>query len=137
MPLALNHIKILDDLAPGLTKYIDLKYQSEPILLITHVFSNSQLYRSRTISPGFTLSEINGITVKTLKEFRKALNESLHTGYFTIKAFDNVTCASHTILVVLPINTILEEEITISEQYHYSLSTIVQDLQKLRKEIKK
>lgn len=125
MELALNHLKPLINQATGLARYTELKNQSEPVLIITHIFPNSQLYRSRTLAAGVTIKEINGIPVKSLEEFRAALPHSFETNYLTIKAVDNLTRASDNLLVVLPFDKILQEEVLLSQAFHYPVSSTV------------
>jgi len=126
MELAINHLKPLINQATGLARYTELKNQSEPILIVTHIFPNSQLYRSRTLAPGITIKEINGIPVKTLEEFRAALPNSFDTNYLTIKAVDNLTRASDNLLVVLPFDKILQEEVALAQAFHYPISSTIQ-----------
>lgn len=95
--LNLNHVRMLAEHATGLIKYGELKYQSESILIITHVFQDSQLFRGRNIPLGTTLNEINGIKVRTLQEYRKALKASATQEYLAISAFDNATRAAENI----------------------------------------
>ena len=128
MPLTLNHVKLLINQAQGLVHYTELKNQSEPALIITHIFPDSQLYRSRTLAPGVTINEINGKKVKTLEEFRVALKESVTSGYLTIKAIDTITRASDNLLVVLPFKKLMQEEMVLSQNYHYPISETVHQL---------
>ena len=128
MELTLNHVKLLINQAPGLAKYMDLKYQAESVLVVTHIFPTSQLYRSRTFSAGITLHEINGMPVKTLEDFRVSIGKGRATNYFTINAFDNLSRTSDGVLVVLPFDKIAQEEKLLSQQYHYPLSDHVKNL---------
>lgn len=128
MQLSLNHIKQLIHQAPGLAKYTEMKHQTEPVLIITHIFPNSQLFKSRTIIPGVTLNEINGIEVKTLDDFRGAVKKSVEGKYLTLKASDNLTKASDNVLVVLPFSKVLEEEKQLARDFRYPLSKIAQEL---------
>lgn len=126
--LSVNHVRMLGDHAPGLRKYTEFKYQGQPILIITHVFPDSQLYRGRNMPLGATLREINGIKVKTLQDFRDAIKESVSQEYLTISAADNITRAAETLFVVLEMNKILEEEQQLARDYRYQLSPTVKDL---------
>src|SRR5690606_30326797 len=54
--LNLNHVRMLAEHATGLIKYGEIKYQSEPVLIITHVFPDSQLFRGRNVPLGTTLT---------------------------------------------------------------------------------
>lgn len=122
MELTINHVKALVSQAPGLARYTELKNQAEPVLVVTHIFPTSQLFRSRTLSAGVTLIEINGIPVKTLSDFRAAAGKGLGSNYFTIKAFDNLSRASDNLLVVLPFDKVLQEEMQLAQHYHYPIS---------------
>ncbi len=128
MPLMLNHLHLLAKHAPGLSKYIETRYQSEPILLITHIFSNSQLYRSRSLPVGATINEVNGVRVRTLEEFREAVKLSEQNNFLTIRASDNMTRKSENLLVVLPWKKVLQEEPKLSSDFRYPLTKMAQSL---------
>jgi serine protease Do len=129
--LNLNHIRMLGDHAPGLRKYGELKYQSKPVLIITHVFPDSQLYRGRNMPLGATLHEINGTKVKTLEEFRQAIKNGATQEYLTISAADNVSRAAETIFVVLEMRKLIEEEQNIARDYRYQLSETAKEVLRL------
>jgi S1-C subfamily serine protease len=129
--LNVNHVRLLADHAIGLIKYGELKYQSEPVLIITQVFPDSQLYRGRNMPVGATINEINGKKVKTLEEFRAVLKEGAAKEYLTIAANDNVTRAAETIFVVLDMHKIIEEEPRLARDYRYQLSDTVKEVLKL------
>jgi serine protease Do len=129
--LNVNLVRLLGDHAPGLRKYGELKYQSEPVLIITHVFPDSQLYRGRNMPLGATLHEINGTPIKTLSEFRKVIKDSAAKEYLTIAAADNVTRAAETIFVVLAMNKIIEEESRLAHDYRYQISDEVKEVLQL------
>lgn len=128
MPLTINHIQLFGDQIPGLRRYTIPNSQTEEVLLITHIFPNSELAYSRTISTGFTINEVNGIPVKTLDDFRDAIKLSTETGFFVLTTADQVSCASDNIPTVLPFETVLKETIELSEMYRYQLSDAVQEL---------
>jgi serine protease Do len=129
--LNVNHVRMLGDHAPGLRKYAELKYQSEPVLIITHVFPDSQLYRGRNMPLGATLHEINGIKIKTLKEFRQVIKDSSMQEYLTISAADNMTRAAETIFVVLEMRKVIEEEQRLARDYRYQLSETSKEVLRL------
>lgn len=128
MQLSLNHVRQLIQEAPGLARYTEMKYQTEPVLIVTYIFPNSQLFRSRTILPGVTLNEINGQEVKTLEEFRQAIKKRVDGDYLVIRATDNLTKASDNVLVVLPFNKVLEEERQLAQDFKYPLSKTAEEL---------
>ncbi len=128
MPLTLNHIPILANRVPGLVKYGETKYQTEPVLIITHIFPNSQLYRSRSIPIGATINEVNGTKVRTLEEFRDAVKNGSHSKFLTMRVSDNVTRKSENILVVLPWDKIIEEEPKLARDFRYPITKVAQSL---------
>ena len=129
--LNVNLIRLLAEHAPGLRKYGELKYQTEPVLIITHVFPDTQLYRGRNMPLGATLNEVNGVKVRTLQEFRHVVKDSVNKEYFTIAADDNVTRAAETLFIVLSMNKIIEEEPRIARDYRYQLSDTTREVLKL------
>lgn len=136
MQLTINHIHIMEKMVPGLVKYAEVKNQSEPVLLITHIFADSQLYRMRTVTPGSTINELNGVKVSTLDQLRTVLQNSATSKFLTIKASDNLMRVSDNLLVVLPWDRVLEEEILLSHDYHYPISPTVKGLLAARLENK-
>lgn len=127
-PLTMNHIQLLGPNATGLAKYAELGNQTDPILVITHIFPNSQLYRSRVLVVGSTINEVNGVKVRTLDDFRKALKKPAHNKFFTIRASDNVARASDNVFVTLALDKILEEEPQLSRDYKYPLCEAAKEL---------
>lgn len=126
--LNINHIRMLGDHAPGLRKYTEFKYQSQPVLIITHVFPDSQLYRGRNMPLGATLHEINGVRVKTLSDFRKVIKDNATQEYLTISAADNITRAAETVFVVLEMRKVIEEEARLARDYRYALSETAKEV---------
>lgn len=128
MPLTLNHIYLLGNSAPGLASYADINRQAEPALVVTHIFPNSQLYRSRVLAPGSTIKEINGKEATTLEQLRAIIGESVGKQYLTLKAIDNVARVSDNIFIVLPWQKVLEEEIMLAHDYCYEPTKMVKEL---------
>lgn len=120
-PLTTNHLPILVNNAPGLTKYAEMKHQMEPALIITHIFPDSQAQRCRSLMPGAILSEVNGSKITTLDSLRTALFKSLDTGIVSIETTDSV-------FVVLPFQKILEEDQRLAKDYFYPLTPGVKAL---------
>lgn len=133
MELTKNHIALFNERASGLAKFLELRNQREPVLVITHIFSNSQLYRSRTLSIGCTINEINGIKVTTLDEYRKAIKQGMGSKFLTILASDNVKRASDNVFVVLPMMHLLEEEPQLAQSFKYPITAMGQELIRLHK----
>lgn len=120
MQLTRNHIQILMKMIPTIIKYEEPKNQAEPVLIISHVMPGSMAQRSRVLSPGTVVSQINGRKVQTLAELREALKKSKETGFLTLKT-------SYEIVVALPFNDLLAQETKLSHIYHYPLSSIVSE----------
>lgn len=128
MELSADHIRLLANNAPGLTKYIEMRYQSEPTLVITNIFPDSHVFRTRTLAVGATINEVNGIKVGTLKEFREALESGANNKFLTLKAADHVARASENVFVALPYDKVLQEEDKLSRQYRYPVTDTVHKL---------
>jgi serine protease Do len=128
VPLSLNHIDHLLKHAPGLLSYTEIGRQSEPVLIITHIFQNSQLYNARVISPGIVIRAINGIDVHTLEDFRNAVKACIHDDHLVIRASDTITQSSDNLMVGLPLDQVFEEESVLSHNYRYPLAPWVEEL---------
>lgn len=128
MELTMNHIQLMAETVTGLAKYAELSNQADPVLVVTHIFPNSQLFRSRTIMIGSTLKEVNGKSVRSLKQLREALKEGVQGKFLTIKAADNLSRASENVFVALPYEKVLKEEQALAHDYHYSVTKTVKEL---------
>jgi len=127
MPLTMNHIMLLSSIAPGLLRFTEMKNQAEKKLIVSHIFPTAQIYRTRTLLPGATLNEINGIKVSTLEDFRTAIS-NIKDDKFTLVASDQVSRASDNVFVVLPFDKVLQEEAMLSRDYRYPISPTVRDV---------
>jgi serine protease Do len=128
MNLTLNHIEILAEHAPGLSKYREMKNRTEPVLLISHVFPTSQCARTRIMRPGFVIKKVNDIAVHTLDDFRNAVKKSLDNDYLALTVIDTINNASDNILVVIPFKKSLEDEDHLASDYRYPISDFIKDL---------
>lgn len=127
MQLAINHLHLLANQAPGLAKYASIQRQEKPVLVITHIFPNSQAYRSRALGVGATINKVNGHEVHTLAEYRDALKK--HDGRFlTLVVSDNITNVSDEIPIVLPWKKIVAEEPRLSADFKYPFSETVKEI---------
>lgn len=128
MELTKNHIAILKDLAGGLAKFAEFRNQQDPVLVVTHVFGNSQAHRSRLLFPGTTINEIAGIRVKTLDDFRNAIRLASGGKFLNMLVSDNVARSSDNILVVLPMRALLEEEEKLSRLFRYNITPFTEEI---------
>lgn len=120
MQLALNHLPQLLQVAPELAKYMDFRNQMEPRLVVTHIFPDSMVFKSRTFGPGTILKEINGKEVKTLDEFRNAVTLSKNTDYLTIKT-------SEDLFTVLPWQRVVSDEPKLAKNYLYNITPFMRE----------
>ncbi len=131
MQLTLNHIQLIGPQAPGLAIFAEMRRSAEPVLVVTHVFRNSQLYRARTINVGSTLREVNGFAVSTLEDLRKAFKKGMSSKFLTIRATDNVTRSTDNIFVALPLEKVLAEEPLLAKNYIYPITEHTKELLKI------
>lgn len=120
-PLTINHLPFLINASPSLAKYTEMKYQMEPALIITHIFPDSEAQRSRSLSPGAIVKEINGREVKTLAELRDSLYKGLSAENFTVQTAEGV-------FVACPYKKVLTEDMKLAKDYFIPLSDTMQVL---------
>lgn len=128
MQLTLNHISLFQRQCECLKLYRLSDNKKEPVLVISHLFSNSLVGQSKLVIPGFTINTVNGIPVKTLEDFRQALNGSWQTGYLVMAVVDQQHGFSNTLPVIIPFDKALEETVQLAHLYHYPLSTTINTL---------
>lgn len=128
MELTINHVQLLMEQAGGLAKFAELKNQGESVLLVTHIFPNSQVFRARILPTGSTINEVNGIRVNTLAQYREAIKKGASNRFFTVLASDNVSRASDDIFVVLYLDKVLDDERQFAHDYKYQLGSVAQEL---------
>jgi serine protease Do len=128
MPLTINHLQLLGSRAPGLAKYMDIQQRAEPALIITHIFPSSYAYRSRAISVGSTIHEVNGMAVNTLAQYRVALKNAVKNKHLVLRVADNVARRSDNVIVALEWNKLIEQEAVLSRDYIYPMSSTAKDL---------
>lgn len=127
MQLSMNHLHMLASQAPGLAKFASVQRQEKPALVVTHIFPNSQAYRSRALGIGATINKVNGYEVHTLAEYRDALRK--HDGrFFTLAVSDNITNVSDEIPIVLPWKKIVQEEPRLANDYKYPISEVAKEI---------
>lgn len=132
MQLTANHIQGMKKSIQGLARYAELKNQKQPVLLITHVFPSSELFKARTVTMGATINEVNGEPVHTLEDFRRVIKAHAQSKFLTLLLADNFSMTTDNLFVVLPMEKIVAEEVQLSHDYHYTISPTVQDIMKVR-----
>ena len=76
---------------------------------------------------GATLTEVNGVPVTTLQEFRDALKQTDGKN-LTIRASDHYAQVTDNVFVVLPWQKILEQEMVLARDFKYIPSETAQSL---------
>jgi serine protease Do len=132
MQLSVNHIQGLRNSMPGLARFAEMKNQTHPVLLVTHIFPTSELNKVRAISIGATINEVNGQAVHTLDDLRKALVDGAMNQYLTLLFSDNITMISDNIFIVLPMDVIAHQELQLTNDYYYPMTKTAQEILKLR-----
>ena len=125
MELRSNHIPLLLNMMPTLVQYGESKNQLKPSLVITHVLPGSAAQRSRVLGPGMRLKEINGIKMKTLEDFRKAVLKSGQNSFMKIRTKEGIVS-------VFPLMEILHDEPRLSAIYHYPVSETIKELMMMK-----
>ncbi len=121
MPLTLNHVLFLQEIDPLFAKYTRINYQQSPKLLITNILHNSPFQRSRAIAAGDIISEVNGVCVATMEEFRNAALLSKKTGFLTIKTEEKL-------FGVVSLEKIIAQEDLLAVQHNYQKSKLIDQL---------
>jgi hypothetical protein len=121
MPLTLNHVAMMMNQVELLVPYADASRQTEPALIITHILPDSLMSRSRLITAGTLIDEINGQKVQTLQEFRAAVSKGAPSGYMTLKTKDKRFAA-------FQLARVFEEEPRLARMFFYDVSPLVNQL---------
>jgi serine protease Do len=128
MELTVNHIAALANRAPALTFYADIKNQTDCALVVTHVFPTSYVARTRTITEGTTINEVNGQSVHSLADLRQAIKKSVATSFLTMRVSDNIMRISDHVFVVLPFERVIAEEQQLAFDYRYPFTAMNKEL---------
>ena len=123
MELALNHAQLLSEQDASFMKYFSIENQRKARLLITNILHDSQAQRTRALSIGDLISQLNGKRINTLDDFRQTILESKDTGYITIKT-------DQKIFTVLSLTKVLAQESSLAARYFYQVSDLVAQLEK-------
>jgi len=127
MELSLNHVALLMEVASHLMNYTKAELQCKPRLIVTHILLNSQASKTLTLGIGSVISQVNGVDVTTLADYRKAILKSKKLGHLTIKFFDgNID----DLFISLPLDKVLEDEDVLSARYFYKKSPLIEQLKK-------
>lgn len=126
MQITLNHVALLLERAPHLLKYRKHEKLFEHSLIVTHIFANSEAFKSKSISIGAIINEVNNKPVKTLEEFRAAIKTPSDPNYLTFRIQDSVV---DSMLVALSLEKILKDEDKLCARYLFPKSKLIDELQ--------
>jgi S1-C subfamily serine protease len=132
MPLAINHIEALGSSAEVSSSVLQFLLpiattsaeQNKKQLIVSSVLSGSTFDRLQILTSGALVKQVNGQDVNDLQTFRTAFMKPVNrngTLYFTVKTKGNE-------FVALPIAATLLEDLELSSVYHYSTSSLIQEL---------
>ena len=125
MELADNHMAKLGSISPELIKYQLPNNRLESVLVISHVLPGSYAHRLRTLKPGDIIREVNGIVVKTIGDWKRAIQKSPQSGLITVKTDQDI-------FVVFSLEKVLTDEKQLSKAFAYPISETVQKLQSIK-----
>jgi len=128
MELTTNYIKACTQQRPGLQRYLTHLCAQGKRLVVANIFDESKLAQMRTINWADTINEVNGVSIKTLDDFRQALLTSKETGVVVIKTTDEFTLNTDNVLTVLSLEESCNETIELAHVHRYQLSETVQEL---------
>jgi len=121
MPLSFNHIQIFGSQNNDLLKFLKIKNQLDPAVIVSHVLPNSVGERARFVYPGMIIEKINNEDIKTVEDIENVLLKSLNTGYVTINFKQGE-------FFVARLEDIIKDEVKLSYNYFYTISPIITKL---------
>jgi serine protease Do len=125
MSLTVNYIEQCEKQRPGLKRYMTSLYNNGPRLVIANIIANSKLDHIKTMRWADTINEVNGISVNTLDDFRKALTKSVETGIVVIRTTDETYLNTDNALTVLSLYDSCKETVELSHVHQYPLSETI------------
>jgi hypothetical protein len=128
MELTINHIALFHETKPSesVLKFLtpiaaSFSERLEPALVITNVLLGSTCAKYDVFEPGTLLSEVNGLKVNCLKDFREAILKPVRKN-----GVDFITFMSkQNELVVMNLHQSLKEEFEMSDIYMFNVSPLV------------
>lgn len=125
----LNYLNLLRELSrrvgdsdiksSSIMKYREKDNQLEPRVCITSILPDSQAHKTESFNASdVIISTVNGISVKTIADFREAVTASAGGKYLVIQTEEGS-------LVALSIKNIIEQEPILAARHHYKISNLV------------
>jgi C-terminal processing protease CtpA/Prc len=121
MDLNRNLINELASHNESLSVYKEPRKMIDAQVVITYVFPGSKINQFDVLSSGDIVSRINGISVSTVEQYREAVLKSIHTGLFIVETSDK-KCT------VMPLETIVRDELRLSRSYDYKMTSSAEQL---------
>lgn len=100
MKLTHNHVSLFD--FETLSKYRKIENYHKNLLIITHIFPSTKISNLNILGVGDIITEVNGIQVSDIDNYRMALRKPLNGTYISYRTIDNYYC-------VLKLNDIKNE----------------------------
>jgi S1-C subfamily serine protease len=113
-----DYLKTCSPALAAFTKLLTSESRKEPRLVVTHVFPESTLAKNHVFEgPLDILESVNGQAVRTIDDFRLAMQKSLETGFVVFETIDGG-------LVALTLADVIAQELALSEKYNYQPSSV-------------
>lgn len=123
MDLSMNHVLIMSEKLPTITRYALHEKQYESSVVLTHIIPTSISYLARgQVMPGDIIDEINGIKVTDLKSLRDAVKKSKETGFISIKTEDKR-------MAPFPVEPLLKDEDRLASLIGFPKSELLKELE--------
>jgi C-terminal processing protease CtpA/Prc len=120
MQLRINHFDVLPKTVE-LRKYSMVDYMDDDVLVVTSVLPGSLAHKTDCLSSGSLLESVNGESVSTLDQLRKALKKSKETGLVSIKTKDSVS-------TVLSFDKMKKDEPRLARDFMFTITPSTKEL---------
>jgi Trypsin-like serine proteases, typically periplasmic, contain C-terminal PDZ domain len=121
MELRQNHIQLLAEESHALLAYESPENQYDPALILVAIQPTSLASELRLLNPGAIITQVNGIKVTTLAEYRAAVKKSKSTRFLTMNTKDNL-------FIVLSTDKIVADEDRLAKVYQFKKSPLINEI---------
>ena len=119
MDLSINHLLLPQ--FRNLTNLIHTGDIFKPQLLITHIFSNSDIALTSSLSAGSLIKTVNGVNVNNLESFRKAILKPIKKNGKQFIIIENQNNDN----AIINTKSLIKEEEKLNNTYNYEQSSII------------
>ena len=119
MDLSINHLLLPQ--FRNLTNLIHTGDIFKPQLLITHIFSNSDIALTSSLSAGSLIKTVNGVNVNNLESFRKAILTPIKKNGKQFIIIENQNNDN----AIINTKSLIKEEEKLNNTYNYEQSSII------------